>query len=400
MKEILQLLRQDRFRTLLSVLGVSIGVFIVVMALTLITALKQRVRQSMDALGGDVLYVQRFPLVTGDESDWWRLLSRPHISRSDFVFVRDNLPQARTSYSITCRQAVSSQRRTFREGTLVGASGGWNMHCPAGIGYGRELSDDELQGAPPLCAVGAEVAEALDIVPGRKVRIGDRRLTCVGVYSRQGVGSPFITDMDAAVVVPVKIAAEVFPPEAGAATIAVSPASDDVSADALEEDLKRVLRLARRVRPESEDNFSVNRMSMISSSVEDVMRMLRLTAWIIGGFSLLVGAFGIANIMFVSVRERMPQTGLKKALGASRRTIMKEFLTETAVLSLLGASAALLAVFLCTLPTAGSSLPLSLSLRDALSGLLAALATGMAAGCAPAMEAARMNPSVSMTAVC
>jgi putative ABC transport system permease protein len=213
----------------------------------------------------------------------------------------------------------------------------------------------------------------------------------IGVAQRQGESMASIFDIDNSVFIPLGFG-EIIGGIGGGGAIAIAPAVG-VDPVVVADEVRSLVRSRRGLAPDEEDDFSINRMSYLSDAVDDLFRTINLVGWIIGGFALLIGAFGIANILFVSVRERMPQIGIQKALGAKNYLILIQFLTESAVLSLVGGSLGILIVVIISLFLEGNSpIPFELTVVSVIEGVVIALVVGVLSGLVPAYSAAKMDP--------
>lgn len=376
-------LRADRFRTRLSLLGVAVGIFSIVAALTLVDAVQQSVRDGFSAYGGDVLFVERVPLEPDLDEDghfrWWEYALRPEPTWREYRYLEEQ----------GAGQAFSEAAFVRYGQECVGVAGQWRLLVQLPLAEGRGFTERELSEGAPVVIVGAEVerADKRRPRPGEALWIEGLRYEMIGVFAKAGANTVSTVDADRVRLVPARTLRE---EEVVRSSILLG------GADA--EDVHALMRNCRRLGPLQADNFALNRLSFLLDEINEVFSLLSKIGWIVGFFSLLVGGFGIANMMYVSVEERRPQIGICRALGARRRDIVREFLGEAAVLSLIGGLAGLTGVQGMLLivklwAPAGSSLPLVLSLRAALSGMAAALVIGLVAGVAPARTAAHLPPA-------
>jgi putative ABC transport system permease protein len=262
---------------------------------------------------------------------------------------------------------------------------------------GRYFSPYESKNGRNAVILGNDIATQLfgTIDPlGREVVISGYKLTVIGVIKKEGAGGLGDSGMDKAVVVPVGFVRNIL----NIRDDRLNPnimvkAAPGVSMMELEDDLRYIIRSFRRLKPTAPDNFSLNRASMISQGFEGVFAGINLGGWIIGGFSILVGGFGIANIMFVSVKERTHIIGIQKALGAKKNFILLQFLNESVLLSLTGGVLGLLLVFSGTLVVAEfTEFAIRLTAGNIVLGLIVSAVIGIVSGFAPAYAAARLNP--------
>ena len=365
----------DRFRTALSLFGVAIGIFAIVAALTVVDSVQKAVRDSFDRFGSDVLFVERVPLEPDLNEDgvfrWWEYAARPEVSYREYRFLKEqgvgaDASLAYAAYGPSC----------------TGVAGDWQLLVHQPLREGRIFTEQELAGGAPVALVGCDVEHNGTMLwrDGVPYRI-------IGVFEKAGAGTVSPLDIDQACLVPCQ------------ALQGPVLRGSILAAGADEQQLRRLMRQVRRLGPEQPDNFAFNRLSFLVDEMTEVFRMVSRLGWIVGLFSLLVGGFGVANILYVSVEERKPQIGLCRALGARRRTIVGQFLREAVVLSLAGGGAGIGLVLLAVLIAnhmLPASLPLVLSSHAALSGLAASLLLGLLFGAAPARSAARLDPVAAM----
>jgi len=376
-------LGNDRFRTALSLSGIAVGIFSIVAVFTLVDSLKRSLEEGLRDFGGDVVFVEQIPLEPDlDENGtfrWWKYIERPQLSYSEYEYLKENGTRFK-NITWSCYP---------EEGKVVGITTGWELTIRNRISTGRAFTLREMESGAPVAMVGAEYAKNH---PGEtRVLLDGCSYEIVGIFERSGINSISLADIDASVLIPA-IRARGLRHFAGCRqSITIAPSAD---ADQMEfiSEIRTLLRRYRRLSPGMEDNFAINRLSFIVEQVETLFGMINRICWIIGIFSILVGGFSIANILFISVRERTGQIGLQKALGARKRDIRAQFLTEAVLLALTGALAGmglLEAVVLCL---RGSAIELTLSAENVLLGLSLAYMIGIAAGVAPATAAANMNP--------
>ena len=368
-------LKADRFRTLLSLLGVAVGIFSIVAALSLVDSLQKSVREGFSAFGSDLLFVEREPLEPDLNEDgifrWWEYAARPPVTWREYRYLA-----GRGGGKAFGSIAFASYGRE-----TVGVDGQWNLLVQQTLAEGRGFASQELEKGLPVVVVGAETGNKC----GEAIWLEERRYEVIGVFAKAGMNTVSPVDVDHACLVPFK------------AQNGEAVRSSIILAGAEETRVRAILRECRRLRPEQKDNFALNRLSFLLEEVDDIFTMVARLGWIVGIFSLLVGGFGIANMLYVSVEERKPQIGICRALGAKRRYIVREFLGEAGLLSLLGGGAGILLAGILLLVlrlTAGKTgLPLSLSLRSVFSGISAALLIGLVFGVAPARHAANLHPA-------
>lgn len=379
--------RKDRFRTVLSLAGIAIGIFSTVAALTVVDSLQRAMNEGLSDFGKDVVLVEQIPLEPDLDEEggfrWWNYISRPPVTREEYRFLAE--------YGETIHKLCYTCY--FNNNVIIGVTGDWGLAIRNPIREGRAFSAAEITGGAAVAVVGADYAKDH---PGEKsLSLEGHRFEIIGVFGRSGVASVSLADIDAAVVIP-EAAARRLPSSSDARCVIAARPKAGIPEAAFDAELRRLLRQARHLDPQAEDNFALNRFSFIEKEMTELFSLIDTIGWIIGLFSLLVGGFGIANILFVAVRERTRQIGIQKALGASRGVISLQFLSEAAVLSAAGGAAGLGGVALVTLLLRRSPVPILLTGEHIAAGMTAALIIGIAAGMAPAISAAKMHPAVAL----
>lgn len=390
----------NRLRTFLSLLGVMVGIFMISAVFAVVDSLEDSLKDTFNMLDEDVLFVQKWPWGTGGDYPWWKYVQRrePTIREAEELGVRLDLAYAVAFQSSQMSNASSGNNRI--EGIkLMAVTEDYPQVVSLDIARGRFFTSAEEAAARPLCIIGADVALSLfgrlDVV-GSHLTIRGLRLEVVGVFAQQGTS--LLTDgMDRVVMVPAGFAPRLMNMEEAGGSILVK-AGPGVALGALQDEIIQQYRQIRRVRPQEEDDFAVNQVDMISSLLDEIFGQVEVGGWFIGIFAILVGCFSIANIMFVSVRERTRIIGVQKAIGAKSSFILMQFLFEAVALCLFGAGFALAAVGLLVLGVNAMNLGMTLHLRPERIALAlgVAVASGLLAGLAPAQQAARMQPVEAM----
>ena len=401
----LQQLQGDKFRTFLSLLGVSIGIFSIVAIFTAIDALQENVRRGFDTISGDLVQISKWPMMGEDEqgnSDmtqefkWWEYMRRPNTTYEDYKFLKANSQLGEDiSFSIYTNYTASYGRKSVSRASVECITHNYNKITKFEVDQGRYFTPDEDQRGAAVAVIGAEMASSLfeDEYPvGKKIKIGPTIATVIGVIEKQGESMVSVGDIDHAIYVPLNFGRYMVNPRWAENTIYALPKAGVAQQDLVDE-LRMLLRAHRRLAPDQKNNFSINTMGFIMDAVGQVFSMINIVGWVIAGFSLLIGGFGIANIMFVSVKERTNIIGIQKALGAKKYVIMVQFLVEAALLAIAGGIIGILLVLLGVLVIPESeSFTLTLSAGNILWGLLISTVIGLLAGLIPAWVAASLNP--------
>ncbi|HNV28987.1 MAG TPA: ABC transporter permease [Cyclobacteriaceae bacterium] len=402
-------LKSNILRTVLSLLGVTIGIFSIIAVLTLVDSLEKNIRDSFDFLGSNVIYVGKWPFTGGGGRDWWKeYIKRPNVSYAEYKFLRANMKDAQTVaiFADAGGLTVKGGNNGISQITLKGADLDYDKIFEINIEKGRYLTNDEVEGGRNVVIIGYEVAKALfpnqDSPMGQQVKIKNLKFNIVGVTKREGESFLGTPSNDYSVIIPYDAFRKLYQTGTGrwnelGSDIGLKGFETDIGLVELESEARGLMRVKRGLKPIQKDTFALNRPEAIANAISGVFDVLSIAGWIIGGFSMLVGGFGIANIMFVSVKERTSVIGLQKSLGAKNYFILFQFLFESIFLSLIGGLAGLLLVYLLTLVPFGS-LQVVLSVKNIVLGLGVSSVIGLVAGIVPAAMAARLDPVIAIRA--
>ncbi len=400
-------LLSHRFRTVLSLIGVGTGIFTIVMVVAAVDALKRNVESGLATLSPDILHISTWPLEGEDEYGvqspdyeyrWWDYMRRPPVSARECKYVASALEGAALSaYCATFSAKVSSQRHSLEEVEVMRLSKDWEELCPMELQSGRWFSTEELQEGAAVALLGHNVASGLfpnEDAVGAAVMLEGVRVRVIGLCARAGESITQLVERDNALFLPYNCASF---GSKGALSLYLKPAEGLAQAEFIER-VSAAMRAARRIAPAQRENFSINRLSLLADSAEELFSLLRNVGWIIAAFSLLVGGFGIANIMYCSIKERTHIIGVQKALGARRGAILLQFLMESIAIALCGAvvGIALSLVAIALLPD--GLMELSLTANALWSGVATAFAVGLSSGYLPARSASLLPPAEALSA--
>ncbi len=397
-------LRTNLLRTVLSLLGVTVGIFAIIAVFTVVDSLETKIRGSMNFLGRDVLYVQKWPWGFGGEYPWWKYFQRPEPSAREFRELERRLAGASAMALMTGDDAntVKFGSSSVPEVTINGVSIDYNRITDFDFSAGRYFTVSEMEASRNVAVIGADLADGL--FPAREaignlVKVRGQRFLVIGVMARQGENM-FGASSDQQMFVPFGAMSKMY--TVGGitglgVTVAVKGRREDVGLQELEYEMRGTLRAIRGLRPRDDDSFSINRPELAADAITSLFGVIGVIGWVIGGFSILVGGFGIANIMFVSVKERTNLIGIQKSLGAKNFFILFQFLFEAVFLSLFGGLGGLLLVFGLTL-VPQDSLTLLLSPANVALGLGVSAVIGTLAGIIPAVMAANLDPVLAIRA--
>ncbi len=398
-------LKQNPLRTILSLTGVTIGIFAIIAALTVVDSLKANIKSSLSFLGTKVLYVEKWPYIFTPNAPWWEYQKRPMVTYNEYKFLEENLQNA----SAICVFVISDGRTIKRKNnsiggiTVTGVTEGHQDIYEIKIAQGRFFSPREIDYGSNVVVIGHNVKTTLfpfDDPLGKDVVIRGLKYRVVGVMEEAGETLLNTQSNDESVLIPYRSYRKIFYAgrrRGGYSLVAVKGYDYDEGLVELENEVRGLMRSYRGLRPKDDDNFAINRPEAITNQLQGVFDVLTIAGWFIGIFSILVGAFGIANIMFVTVSERTGIIGIQKSLGAKNYFILFQFLFEAVFLSLLGGGIGLLLVYAGTYIPLGTFV-LSLMAKNIILGIGISTVVGVASGIIPALMAARLDPVVAIRA--
>jgi putative ABC transport system permease protein len=388
----------NRLRTFLSLFGISIGIFSIISVFTVLDWMETAIRDSISSLGDNVVYVQKFPWSFDPNLEWWDIIKWPAINEQDYQAIMKKSTRADAVCLLAIQNSKLKYKKNLANNAAVAAvTQNFENIRSFEVEKGRYFSPFEILSGKNVVILGSEIAKRLfdKVNPvGQVITVSNFKVNVIGVLKKEGKGGISDNGLDEVTLLPMGFARTfINMRNRFLETQLMIKAKPGVKIDELSDETTMILRAARRLQPDEVNNFSVNKASLLSQGFDTVFAGINIGGWIIGGFAILVGGFGIANIMFVSVRERTNIIGIQKALGAKRSFILQQFLFESVLLSIAGGIIGLILIFLGTI---GINYFFELNMHLTAGNIILAIfisgIIGVVAGYAPAYSAAKMDP--------
>jgi putative ABC transport system permease protein len=399
-----QSLVSNKLRTILSLLGITIGIFAIVSVFTVVDSLGRTIKKNISELGDNVVYIQKWPIMFGPGFQWWKYVQRPEteLREMDEIMKRANTVES-SAFTIQGPRNVSYKNNSIPEVNILAVSEDYEKVRTFEVEEVRFISQSEFRSGVNVAVIGRKIAD--DLFPGespigKSFEISSAKVIVVGIFKKEGEGINAGSN-DEISMIPLNYARTLL----NIRSYNVRPtllvkSKAGVPLDEMLDELTGIMRSIRKLKPIEEDNFALNTMSMLTTAFDSLLMTLNLAGFIIGGFAILVGGFGIANIMYVTVRERTKIIGIQKAIGARNVFILFEFLFEAITLSVLGGAVGLLLIFIGSLiANSMMDFKIVLGLNNIVLGLAISAGIGIIAGFAPAWRASRLNPVVAISTV-
>ncbi|NQU32050.1 MAG: ABC transporter permease [Bacteroidetes bacterium] len=391
----------NKVRTFLSLLGITIGIFSIISVFTVFDSLENAIKSEINSLGNNVIFIQKWPWAMGGDYPWWKYYQRPEpkLKEVEEIMKRSNTVEA-SAFMVSVSRTIYNGNNSIENVPVVAVSQDYTKVMPFDLQEGRFFTPSESHSGRNIAIIGADIAEGLfagqDAV-GRSIKVFGRKLDVIGVSKKEGEGV-FGDSKDNWIIIPAKYAQKVLDFRRLGSTIIVM-AKSNVSNEQMMDELTGIMRSIRKLPPSADDSFALNETDIINKGFDQLFAVIAMVGWIIGGFSLLVGGFGVANIMFVSVKERTNQIGIQKSLGAKNYFILFQFLFEAVFLSIFGGIVGLIIVYILTyIVSSMFNFELILTIGNIALGILVSAMIGFISGFIPAWSASRLNPVDAMRA--
>lgn len=392
----------NRLRTFLSLLGVMVGIFLITMVFTASDSMESTLKDSFSIVNDDVLFVNKWPWGPEGEGEyeWWEYFQRRQPTVQNMEDLRDRMETAKAVSFQTGDVGTAEYRgNIYQNVQTVGVSTDYEKCVDINLAEGRYFTELELIGGRPVAVIGQDITDMLfpsGEVIGQQIKLKGLKVEIIGTFKREGtslIGNGF----DQLALIPANFATRIINVKRVDASILVK-AKEGVSNEEMKEEVVQHFRAIRKINPRDKNDFSINEMGMLNGMIDNVFGAVDIGTWFIGLFAILVGCFSIANIMFVSVRERTGIIGIQKALGAKRSFILGQFLFEAVALCIFGALMAFGLILIITLIVnlIDFGLTLQVSFNRFIMALTIAVVSGIIAGIAPAFKAAAMDPVEAM----
>ncbi len=387
-------IRANKARGILTTLGIIIGITAVSTTMTVMVGMERSFKSQLSAIGTDVLYVSRRPWIIMD--DWWKYRNRPQITMAEAEKLKDLMGDrvAAINPSVGAVRAVKYESETMEDITIRGTTDQELKTSTVLPEIGRYISAMDVDHSRFVCVIGADIREKLfknsDPV-GKRIKIGGYRFRVIGVIEKQGrflgaLGGP---NLDAQVAIPITTFLKCFGRSWG---LQMAVKVKDIKAmEDMEGELTGAMRRIRKLSPTEEANFAINKQDMFTKLYDSIMGVVGIVGVMITGISLFVGGIGVMNIMFVSVTERTREIGIRKAIGAKRRSILIQFLLEASMICLIGCVIALGISYLLSL-VINIFFTATLSIGVIVLAVIISILTGVTSGFMPALKASRLDP--------
>ncbi|TRZ64376.1 FtsX-like permease family protein [bacterium] len=385
----------NKMRSILATLGIVIGITAVTLMQTAIEGINRAFESSIAAVGADVLYVQKFEWFGRQDFEFYR--NRKDITLQNFEFLKKYVQSAvAVCPSVGSMKTLQHGNMNLENVFVIGTTDEYQKTLGINMDDGRFFSQKESEGGYPICVIGMDVKNAFfpNLNPvGRTLKAGTYTFKIVGVVEKQGslLG---LFSLDNRIIIPIERFFKLYGTKR---SVSINiKAADIKNLDETKEEVASIMRKARRIPIGGKDDFGINQQSAFRDTYNQLTSLIKIIGLMITSLSLIVGSVGIANIMFVSVKERTKEIGIRKAIGARRRTILLQFLVESILICLLGGIIGLSIAFPISLVIDAYVLPTAMPLWVVFLGIFISVLFGVLSGFFPAFNAAKMDPVDSL----
>ena len=390
----------NKLRTTLSITGVAFGIFCIVICLSFVDSITRNIQGEVKSLGSNTIYIDKWDYSGGPDQPIWKFRARPTMKYDETGIIKQKSQlQGGVAYLMQTGTSISYKDYVIQTAGVYGIVEDQIEIQPLKFEQGRYFSTNEFIGGANICIIGFANAESLfgttERALGKQIEVKGKKVTIIGVLKKEGKN--FVGwDYDNCIMLTYSFCKQLFD-EDNSSPIIIVKGKDGVTTTALMDELKGIMRQVRKLAPTQENNFSLNSVEAFSKAINEFFSLFNIAGFVIGGICLIVGLFGIANIMFVTVKERTPVIGLKKALGAKKSSVLLEFLLEAVILCLIGGAIGLVFVYIAALiATEAAGFPVYISLPMLITTVIICVVIGIIAGILPASEAAKLDPVVAI----
>ncbi|HLY69098.1 MAG TPA: ABC transporter permease [Puia sp.] len=401
-KMALQEFRSNKLRTFLSLLGITFGIFCIISVLSTISSMEAAIQNDIKSLGTSAIYIDKWEYSNDSNYPWWRFVKRPIPKYAEMKILKQTVPSLANATYVTNTNSTLEYHDDILNGlNYYGVTEDFANIQSIEITNGRYLQQSDFDQSANSIVMGYTLAEKIFGKPekavGNIIKLKkEKRAIIIGVIKKQGQSMMQMWDYDNSIIMPYTFLKQIIKDE-DAFPVIIAQGKSNITMPELKDELTGAMRSIRKLSPTQEDNYALNDIEAFSKFMHDIFSNVSLGGWAIAALSLVVGMFGVANIMFVTVRERTSQIGLKKAIGAKSSIILTEFLLESAFLCIIGGVIGLLAVFgLTQVVTAFVGFKVFIPASIIVMAIIICIVVGVLAGIIPAISAARLNPVVAI----
>jgi putative ABC transport system permease protein len=391
--------RSNKLRTFLSLFGITVGIFCIIGVLATVDSLQRNVQNDIKSLGSNTIYIDKWDY--SGTMPWWKLINRPVPKYEEIKMLKQRSELTKNvAFNISNTTKIEWNDEAVTGVNIYGITEDFSNIQKLDIQEGRYFQPSDYDNASNMAVIGYSIAEKLFLKAeksvGQEITLYGKKAVVAGLLKKQGKSMMGGWDYDESVLLDYRFMKSLVN-EKYAQPVIILQGKDNVPMKMLRDDVQGAMRSIRKINPSQTDDFTLNDIESFGEMLASLFSGVNMGGWFIAGLSLIVGMFGVANIMFVTVRERTNQIGLKKAIGAKRSSIMTEFLLESAFLCILGGAIGLLLVFILTkLISPAIGFPVTISFKIFSTAISICIVTGILAGIIPAFIAARMDPVVAI----